>query len=104
MNATKDSAADLQSTKLQEFAPAANFPELEQGRLLSLVERWLRAEKAEQKKRRASRPAAPQQQDSGSDWNNGWAPGRLTSTMKRADGGQAVSGAIPHGSNTVLRL
>jgi hypothetical protein len=89
---------------VQEFAPAAQFPELAQGRLLSLVERWLRAEKAEQKQGKAAQPNSTQPQVTASDWNNGWAPGRLSSTMKQADGGQTVSGALRHSSNTVLRM
>lgn len=89
---------------LQEFAPAAHFEELAEGRLLSLVERWLRAEKAEQKQRRAAQPKGPRPQEAAAGWNNGWAPGRLTSTLKQAAGGQAVSGALQHTSNTVLRM
>ena len=78
---------------MQEFAPAADFPELKEGRLLSLVERWLRFEKAERQKRRAAEPqlgadgGALQQ----AEWNNGWAPGRLASSFK-------------HASNTVMRM
>jgi hypothetical protein len=91
-------------TPLQECAPAAQFEELAEGRLLSLVERWLRAEKAEQKQRQLAQPKGVQPQEAASGWNNGWAPGRLTSTLKQAAGGQAVSGALQHSSNTVLRM
>lgn len=80
-------------SRLQEFGVAADFPELREGRLLALVERWLRAEKADRVKRRAA------QQGEGADgqvlqqpeWNNGWAPGRLASSFK-------------HASNTVMRM
>lgn len=75
--------------KLQEFAPAERFPELQEGRLLELVEKWLRAEKAERQKRLAQqpkqKPAAAAQ-----PWNNGFAAGTLTSTLKLAHSSNAV--------------
>lgn len=78
---------------LQEFSPAFDFPELKQGQLLSLVERWLRAEKSERQERRAAQASKPS--DDGKtalpEWNNGWAPGRLASSIK-------------HASNTVMRM
>jgi len=37
-------------------------------------------------------------------WNNGWAPGRLTSSIRQADGtAQTISGTMTHSSNTVMR-
>jgi CCR4-NOT complex subunit CAF16 len=78
---------------VQEFAPATDFPELEQGQLLSLVERWLRAEKLERQKRNADKPEASPKTDKTAlpEWNNGWAPGRLASSIK-------------HASNAVMRM
>ena len=70
------------------FDRADNIPELQRGELLGLVEKWLRAEKAE---RDAARAAVLEYGgDKGSaigdmaSWNNGWAAGRLTSSMKLA--------------------
>lgn len=83
----------LANGRLQEFAPATDFPELEQGQLLSLVERWLRAEKLERQKRNADKPEASPKTDKTAlpEWNNGWAPGRLASSIK-------------HASNAVMRM
>lgn len=90
---------------LQEFAPAEKFPELQQGQLLELVERWLRAEKAERKARKAAAPKAGKEAPASAVWNNGWAPGRLTSSIRQADGtDQMISGTMAHSSNTVMRM
>ena len=75
--------------RLQVFKPAEEVPELAQGGLLRLVEGWLR----EEQRARVEQRAAQQQQGGGSDgdydsqihlatWNNGWAEGRLTSSLK----------------------
>ncbi|KAI3430388.1 hypothetical protein D9Q98_004983 [Chlorella vulgaris] len=70
--------------QLQVFEKAENIPELQSGQLLALVERWLREE---QRQRQAL--AAKQGPADGSkellevaSWNNGWASGRLASSMK----------------------
>ena len=80
--------------QLRAFERAENIPELKEGRLLDLVERWLRAEKAEREAEAAatgkegSKGAALEYGgDKGSNteaatWNNGWAAGRLTSSLK----------------------
>lgn len=83
----------LANGTLREFAPASEFPELKQGQLLSLVERWLRAEKSERQKRRAAKRTTSSVSDKAAlpEWNNGWAPGRLASSIK-------------HASNTVMRI
>lgn len=79
--------------QLQAFERAESIPELREGRLLDLVEKWLRAEKAERDAEAAAAgkitggPALNYGGDKGSSteaatWNNGWAAGRLTSSMK----------------------
>lgn len=79
--------------QLKVFAEASSLPELGQGRLLELVERWLREDKAlsdaakAAKKKEDASPATPAL----ASWNNGWAAGRLASTIK-------------HASNTVWRM
>ncbi|KAI7845740.1 hypothetical protein COHA_000656 [Chlorella ohadii] len=84
--------------RLQVFERAENVPELQQGRLLSLVERWLREEQRQRQaaadKQRALGPAP----SSGSlqdmhlaSWNNGWVGGRLASSLK-------------HSANAVMRM
>ncbi len=71
--------------QLRVFEQAANIPELQQGQLLGLVERWLREE---QRQRLAAAAAAAKGGGSGEEaielatWNNGWASGRLTSSPK----------------------
>ena len=72
--------------RLRMFESARNVPELAKGQLLALVERLLRAEKEE---RQAAAPQVLEYRgDDGSalggaaTWNNGWAAGRLTSSMK----------------------
>lgn len=80
--------------RLLEFAPAETFPEMRQGCLLSLVERWLRKEKAEKDARKAAERAAGGKKRRSLDraeWNNGWVPGRLTSSLAGS-------------SNTVMRM
>lgn len=80
--------------QLQVFEAAANIPELRQGQLLSLVERWLREE---QRQRQAAAAAKPEGGKEGGEalelasWNNGWAAGRLASSIK-------------HASNAVMRM
>lgn len=80
--------------QLQVFEQAHNIPELRQGQLLSLVERWLREE---QRQRQAAAPAKPAGGKDGGDalelasWNNGWAAGRLASSIR-------------HSSNAVMRM
>ncbi|KAL0041364.1 hypothetical protein WJX79_000921 [Trebouxia sp. C0005] len=74
------------------FKPASEIPELQEGRLLQLVERWLREEKRERK-------LAARKQTSDKDtnkidlaqWSNGWAPGRMTASIRDS-------------SNTVMRM
>lgn len=79
--------------QLQAFERAENIPELREGRLLDLVEKWLRAEKAERDAEAAAAgkvaggAALSYGGDKGSSteaatWNNGWAAGRLTSSIK----------------------
>jgi CCR4-NOT complex subunit CAF16 len=75
--------------RLRESLRAEEVPELREGRLLELVARWLRAEKAERDAAAAAKgPALTYGGDGGSalggaaQWNNGFAAGRLTSSMK----------------------
>lgn len=86
--------------RLQVFAAAADVPELREGRLLELVERWLREEQAQRAQQQGSDPAEWHREhaEGGEDgalhlasFNNGWAAGRLTSTLK-------------HSANTVMRM
>ncbi|EFN52379.1 hypothetical protein CHLNCDRAFT_26750, partial [Chlorella variabilis] len=71
--------------QLRVFEQAANIPELQRGQLLALVERWLREE---QRQRLAEVAAGKGSGAEGGDklelasWNNGWASGRLTSSLK----------------------
>lgn len=68
---------------MQEFGPASQFPELSKGQLINLVERWLRVEQTKQRARRAKAAAEPKVKvEELPVWSNGWAAGRLTSTMK----------------------
>lgn len=79
--------------QLKVFAEASSLPALKEGRLLELVEQWLREDKAVSDaakaaaKKEGNTPAAPAL----ATWNNGWAAGRLASTIK-------------HASNTVWRM
>ena len=73
--------------RLRVFEAAAAVPELREGRLLALVERWLRQEKEERQAGAAPAPLAYAGDQgsalgNGAEWNNGWAAGRLTSSMK----------------------
>lgn len=91
--------------RLRAFGPAAAFPELSQGRLLALVERWLREEarvaaaaRATQVAERAAAGGADAAAEEAAHaaegqvaWNNGFSAGRLTSSLKLA-------------SNAVLRM
>lgn len=88
--------------RLQVCERAENIPELQQGQLLSLVERWLREEQRQRAALQASDPAewhrkhveggVPQDGEMNlASWNNGWAAGRLTSSIK-------------HASNAVMRM
>ena len=81
--------------RLARCVSAAELPELAEGKLLELVTRWLREEAAvhaAEEERKAKEgggeaaPAAPLP-----TWSNGWAAGRMTSTLKGA-------------SNAVLRM
>lgn len=82
----------LAGGKMQLFKPAAEIPELQEGRLLQLVDRWLREEK------RLRKLAAKKQTDDKdsnkidlAQWSNGWAPGRMTASIRDS-------------SNTVMRM
>lgn len=80
--------------RLQVFEPAENLPELKEGKLLELVEKWLRAEHNRRMAEKEAAAAAGTQvndKPKQAQWNNGWAPGRLNSTF-------ALS------SNTVMRM
>lgn len=76
--------------QVQQFLKAEEVPELQSGRLLELVERWLRQELLERKARRKQEAAerlAAGLPASGptlklAEWNNGFASGRLASTIK----------------------
>lgn len=72
--------------ELRVFEQADNVPELQQGELLRLVERWLREE---QRQRLEQQAQHKEQGGSGADtdihlatWNNGYSAGRLTSSLK----------------------
>ncbi|KAK9817277.1 hypothetical protein WJX72_012172 [[Myrmecia] bisecta] len=81
--------------KVQVFQPASEIPELQEGKLLELVDRWLRQEKAERKAKQAQQKAADMTDDGEAldmaSWSNGWAPGRMTSSLRDS-------------SNTVMRM
>lgn len=67
--------------RLKIFEKSEAFPELREGRLLHLVEKWLRSEEKERV------PVTAFDQDNGSEmnmpgWRNGYSAGRLTSSMK----------------------
>jgi len=74
--------------RLRVFERADAIPELQQGNLLGLVERWLREEKAERMGGKSAELCMEYAGDQGTavggiaTWNNGWAAGRLTSSMK----------------------
>ena len=81
--------------QLKIFAEASSLPELREGRLLELVERWLREDKAISDAAKAAKKATKKGGEAPAPalatWNNGWAAGRLASTIK-------------HASNTVWRM
>lgn len=85
--------------RLRVFSAAADVPELREGRLLELVERWLREE--QRRAQQELRDPAEWQREYAADgdgdalqlasFNNGWAAGRLNSTLK-------------HSANAVVRM
>ena len=82
----------------QVFERAERVPELRQGQLLSLVERWLREEQRQRQAAAARQAALDAGPSSGSladmhlaSWNNGWVGGRLASSLK-------------HSANAVMRM
>eukprot|EP01025_Chloroclados_australasicus_P005718 TRINITY_DN11799_c0_g1_i3.p1 TRINITY_DN11799_c0_g1~~TRINITY_DN11799_c0_g1_i3.p1 ORF type:complete len:363 (-),score=48.50 TRINITY_DN11799_c0_g1_i3:1002-2090(-) len=75
--------------QLQLFKPVDQLPQIKEGRLLEMIVEWLREEKQNRKVRDAQKCA--RKEDFSYQWNNGWAPGRLESTLK-------------HSSNTVMRM
>lgn len=85
--------------QLRAFHTAEDVPELREGKLLALVERWLREEKKERDAAagKSGELILEYAGDKGSGhgenatWNNGWAAGRLTSSMKMS-------------SNAVMRM
>ncbi len=85
--------------QLKYFKQASELPELKQGMLLELIEKWLREDKAVTDAQRAAQRAegGNNGEKKGGEtselatWNNGWAAGRLASTIK-------------HASNTVWRM
>jgi len=87
--------------QLRAFQTAQDVPELREGKLLALVERWLREEKAERDAAsgKTGELIMEYSGDKGSGhgdnatWNNGWAAGRLTSSMQ-----------LPSSSNAVMRM
>ena len=70
-----------------QLIPAAEVPELEQGRLLSLVHSFLNADKQALLKARGPRPVEwdPSREGNVSNFsyafNNGWVPGTLSSSL-----------------------
>lgn len=77
---------------LRRFDVASAFPGVADGRLLETVTDWLREEAAHEaaKKEAAAGPNAAAG-DSTAAWSNGWAAGRMTSTLRGA-------------ANTVMRM
>lgn len=73
--------------QLRLFEEARTIPELQQGKLLGLVEGWLRKEKSEREAIEGP-VKVTYDGDKGSseqaraEWNNGWKSGRITSSMK----------------------
>eukprot|EP00887_Chlorella_sp_A99_P000310 scaffold13.g310.t1 len=100
--------------QLRAFGPASQFPELQQGRLLELVERWLREEartqqaarQAQLERRKAGRGEEAHEGLRLAAWNNGYAAGRLASSVAspRAAGGQRGQHGLSHSSNAVMRM
>ena len=83
----------LAGGRVQHCRPATEFPELQQGRLLELVERWLREEKALRKAAKAQQGSSGEEKHGiqMAEWSNGWAPGRMTPSRRDR-------------SNTVMRM
>ena len=85
--------------RLARCVAAADLPDLAAGRLLELVTRWLREEAAAHAAAVEAELAAKGVEGSGvpgapaalPSWSNGWAAGRMTSTIKNA-------------SNAVMRM
>eukprot|EP01023_Acetabularia_acetabulum_P012476 TRINITY_DN15841_c0_g1_i1.p1 TRINITY_DN15841_c0_g1~~TRINITY_DN15841_c0_g1_i1.p1 ORF type:complete len:361 (+),score=51.01 TRINITY_DN15841_c0_g1_i1:104-1186(+) len=75
--------------QLQLFKPVEELPQIGEGRLLELIVQWLKEEKSQRKKRQVK--SSTEKDKYAYAWNNGWAPGRLASTLK-------------HSSNTVMRM
>ena len=70
---------------VQEFGPVTQFPDIAADKLLRLVEKWLREEQARQRQQRKADAEAGRLSGRQEDlpvWNNGWAAGRLTSSLK----------------------
>ena len=85
----QQSAADAQLALLmpQEFGPVSQFPEIAADKLLRLVEMWLRAEQARERQKlkddaEAGIAVGRKDDITQATWNNGWAAGRLTSSLK----------------------
>ena len=76
-----DHVAYVARGQLQEFGPAAAYPELAEGRLVELVERWLRQEQAIVAELRKKNPQQFKQEFKYA-LNNGWGSGRLAATIK----------------------
>lgn len=80
--------------ELRVFSRSQDIDAMRQGRLLELVTGWLREEKVERKERERRRKEELAAAGPGAFeymYNNGWAPGRLTSSIKES-------------SNTVMRM
>lgn len=80
----------LAGGKMQLFKPASEIPELQNGQLLQLVERWLREEKRLRKQSEQKQTNDSNKIDL-AQWSNGWAPGRMTASIRDS-------------SNTVMRM
>ncbi|GMH38200.1 hypothetical protein BSKO_06084 [Bryopsis sp. KO-2023] len=76
---------------LKVFEKVSAFPEVAEMRLLDLVIRWLREEKEVEEKQRSLKSSKDKEAPVEQPWNNGWAPGRLASSLAGS-------------SNTVLRM
>ncbi|KAK9909943.1 hypothetical protein WJX75_009834 [Coccomyxa subellipsoidea] len=83
----------LSGGRLKVWSKAEDIPELANDQLLQLAEKWLREEKQLRKVAIANKEANGQSKPSVkmASWSNGWAPGRMTSTLKDS-------------SNAVLRM
>jgi CCR4-NOT complex subunit CAF16 len=83
--------AFLARGSLQRCVPAAAIPELAEGRLLDVVTDWLRGEAAVEAKKERAAGAGAGAGDGVASWSNGWAAGRMTSTLRGS-------------GNTVMRM